>query len=399
MVQFQQSSIVNSLPPMFFFELVEKVARYRAKGIDIIDFGRGNPDQPTPVHIVEALKGAVDIPSNHGYAPHGGKLAFKQAIQQFYKEEYDVDLDIDSEITVFAGSVIGLAEIGQCLLEPGDVLMTTDPSYPIYHSTAKVAQAQVHTLPLTEARNFLPTYEDVMQDVAARTKLLMLNYPNNPTGAVATASFFEETVAFAKQHHIAVFHDFAYGAFGFDGEKPRSFLQTEGAKEYGIEVYTLSKTFNMAGWRVAFAVGNASIIRALNNFQDHTASGLFGAVQDAASAALNGPKKPVQELKNLYETRRNTLVTTFKDIGWEIEPSKGSFFVWAKIPALYTSEAFAEKLLVEAHVAVAPGTGFGPGGEGYVRLGLLESEDRIREAARRIANTGIFDYALLEGKG
>ncbi|MED3564507.1 aminotransferase class I/II-fold pyridoxal phosphate-dependent enzyme, partial [Bacillus xiapuensis] len=259
-----------------------------------------------------------------------------------------------------------------------------------YWSGVALAQAEMVTMPLREENHFLPDYAELSQEILTKSKLMFLNYPNNPTGAVATEKFFTETIKLAKQHNLCVVHDFAYGAIGFDGQKPLSFLQVEGAKEVGIEIYTLSKTYNMAGWRVGFAVGNQSVISAIELLQDHLYVSLFGAVQEAAAEALTGPQDCVMEQNRLYERRRNVLIDGLRTIGWEVTAPKGSFFAWLKVPSGFTSEEFANLLLDEAHIMVAPGVGFGNFGEGYVRVGLLTDEERLKEAIRRISYLEIF---------
>ncbi|CQR53695.1 aminotransferase class I/II-fold pyridoxal phosphate-dependent enzyme [Paenibacillus riograndensis] len=389
-MDFIPSRIVTELPGNYFNAMKAKIALYRSRGIDVIDLASGNPDQPTPEHIVAALKEAVDKPENQGYPPFYGKSATLEAIAAFYQREYGVGLDPETEVAVFSGSGIGVVGIPQSLLNPGDLLLTVDPAYPAYHAAAALAGARVHTIPAYEAEGFLPDYGTVPEELARQVKLLMLNYPNNPTGAVATAEFFERTLAFAARYGFPVLNDFAYGAFGFDGHKPVSLLQQPGGKEYGIETYTASKTFNMAGWRFGFAVGNASIIAALKHYHTQAYSTVFGAVQDAAAAALLGPQEGVAELGRLYERRRDVLVAGLRELGWEIKAPQGTFFAWFRVPEGYTAASFAACLLDEAQVAVAEGGGFGVQGREYVRVSLVNSEDKLNEAVDRIAAAGIF---------
>lgn len=390
MKHFQQSELLNTLPKQFFASLVEKVGKVVAQGHDVINLGQGNPDQPTPEHIVKSLQEAVEKPNHHKYSPFQGHHFFKEAIATFYKREYDVDINPDTEVAILFGGKAGLVEIPQCLLNEGDTVLVPDPGYPDYWSGVALAKAKMEYMPLKEVYHFLPNYEDINPEVLKSAKLMFLNYPNNPTGAVANAAFFNETVALANEHDICVVHDFAYGAIGFDGKKPLSFLQTRGAKDVGIEIYTLSKTFNMAGWRVGFAVGNESVIKAINLLQDHIYVSIFGAIQEAAATALLDKQTCVQELVDLYEDRRNVFIQGLQEIGWEVKAPKGSFFAWLKVPQGYTSEEFADKLLEEAHVVVAPGIGFGSFGEGYVRVGLLTSTERLQEAVQRIRELKIF---------
>lgn len=390
MKHFQQSELLNTLPKQFFASLVEKVGKVVAQGHDVINLGQGNPDQPTPEHIVKSLQKAVEKPNHHKYSPFQGHQFFKEAIATFYKREYEVDINPDTEVAILFGGKAGLVEIPQCLLNEGDTVLVPDPGYPDYWSGVALAKAKMEYMPLKEVYHFLPNYEDINPEVLKAAKLMFLNYPNNPTGAVANSAFFKETVALASEHDICVVHDFAYGAIGFDGKKPLSFLQTPGAKDVGIEIYTLSKTFNMAGWRVGFAVGNESVIKAINLLQDHMYVSIFGAIQEAAATALLDKQTCVEELVELYEERRNVLIHGLQEIGWEVMAPKGSFFAWLKVPERYTSEEFADKLLEEAHVVVAPGIGFGSFGEGYVRVGLLTSTERLQEAVQRIRELKIF---------
>jgi aminotransferase len=384
MREFEQSATLKRLPEQFFAKLVGKVRTLKEQGHDVINLGQGNPDLPTPGPIIKALKEAAGDPANHGYAPFQGHDYLKRAAADFYKREYDVDIDPEHEVAIMFGAKTGLVEISQCLLNPGDLALLPDPGYPDYMSGIALADAKTKMMPLLAENQFLPDYSKLSNEVLAEAKLAFLNYPNNPTAATATAEFFEETVALAKKHDICVVHDFAYGAIGFDGEKPRSFLQTEGAKNIGIEMYTLSKTYNMAGWRAAFAVGNRSVIESINLIQDHLYVSLFGAIQHAAAEALNGEQTAVKELAAVYERRRNAFVKGLADVGWEVTAPAGTFFAWLPVPAGSTSEEFADLLLEQAHVAVAPGSGFGPAGEGYVRAGLLDTEERLQEAAARI---------------
>jgi aminotransferase len=276
------------------------------------------------------------------------------------------------------------------LMNPGELLLLPDPGYPDYLSGVALADVRYDLMPLLSENDFLPDYSKLTEEQLEKAKLLYLNYPNNPTAATATKEFFEETVELANQHNIGIVHDFAYGALGFDGNKPLSFLETEGAKEVGIELYTLSKTYNMAGWRVGFAVGNAEMIEAINLLQDHLFVSLFPAVQHAGAVALTSDQSNVEELVELYERRRNTFIAACNQIGWKAEAPKGSFFAWLPVPEGFTSESFADFLLEKADVAVAAGNGFGTHGEGYVRIGLLVDEERLEEAVNRIEKLGIW---------
>ncbi|MFZ7767219.1 pyridoxal phosphate-dependent aminotransferase [Bacillus licheniformis] len=389
-MKFEHSDVLKQLPEQFFASLVKKVNEKIAAGHDVINLGQGNPDQPTPEHIVDTMAQAVRNPENHRYSSFRGSRSLKEAAAAFYQREYGVELDPEREVAVLFGGKAGLVELPQCLLNPGDTVLVPDPGYPDYWSGVELARANMETMPLTAYNQFLPDYSRIPKEVKEKAKLMYLNYPNNPTGAQATSAFFEETVRFAKSNGICVVHDFAYGAIGYDGKRPVSFLETAGAKDAGIEIYTLSKTYNMAGWRVGFAVGNASVIEALNLYQDHMYVSLFKAVQDAAAAALLSDQACVQEQNERYEKRRNAWIRAVRDIGWHADAPQGSFFAWMPVPDGYTSEAFSDLLLEKANVVTAPGIGFGKHGEGYVRVGLLTSEERLREAASRIAELNIF---------
>ncbi|OSX54746.1 pyridoxal phosphate-dependent aminotransferase [Anoxybacillus ayderensis] len=390
MKTFPQANLLQQLPKQFFASLVQKVNAVIAEGHDVINLGQGNPDQPTPAHIVNAMQQAVAKPAYHKYSPFRGYSFLKEAVATFYKREYGVTIDPEKEVAILFGGKAGLVEMPLCLLNPGDVVLVPDPGYPDYWSGVVLARARMEMMPLRAENDFLPDYEELHEDVVRQAKLMFLNYPNNPTGATATESFFKKTVSFAETYGIAVVHDFAYGAIGFDGKKPISFLQVEGAKDVGIEIYTFSKTYNMAGWRIGFAVGNESMIEAINVLQDHLYVSMFGAIQEAAAVALLQSQQCVEELVATYEARRNTFIRALNDIGWNVQAPAGSFFAWLPVPKGYTSETFANLLLEQAHVAVAPGIGFGEHGEGYVRTGLLTSEERLKEAAERIGRLQLF---------
>lgn len=381
---------LNRLPTQFFASLVEKVNARIAQGHDVINLGQGNPDRPTPPHIVRALQEAAPDPLYHKYPPFSGFRFLKEAIAKRYLEDYGVRLDPDTEVAILFGGKTGLVEISQCLLNAGDVCLVPDPGYPDYWSGVALAGARMSFMPLLESNGYLPDFAAIPADDVKKAKLMFVNYPNNPTAATAPASFYDETIRFAADNGIVVVSDFAYGAIGFDGKRPISFLERPGAKEVGVEMYTLSKTYNMAGWRVGFALGNAEVIRLINLIQDHYYVSLFGGIQAAAAAALTGPQDCVRELNAVYESRRNALFAALRRIGWEATPSAGSFFAWLPVPKRYGSAELADKLLTEANVVVAPGIGFGASGEGYVRVGLLSSEERLEEAVERIGKLGLF---------
>ncbi|PAV28266.1 LL-diaminopimelate aminotransferase [Virgibacillus profundi] len=384
------SDRLKNLPPQFFASLALKVAYAVNEGRDVINLGQGNPDQPTPLHIVKALQKAVENPETHKYSPFRGTDELRQAASDFYKQQYDVTIDPKTEVAILFGAKAGLVELPLALMNEDELMLLPDPGYPDYLSGAGLANVNYETMPLSAENNYLPDYGNLTEEHKRLAKLIYLNYPNNPTGATASLEFFEETIELAKESDIKVVHDFAYGAIGFDGKKPVSYMQAKGAKENGIELYTMSKTYNMAGWRVGFAVGNKHMIEAINLIQDHLYVGLFPAVQHAAAVALTADQSCVDDLVKLYEQRREVLIAECKRIGWDVTAPGGSFFSWLPVPEGYTSEGFTEFLLEKADVAVAAGNGFGKHGEGYVRVGLLVDEKRIKEAISRIEKLSIF---------
>ncbi|SFG62703.1 aminotransferase [Halobacillus alkaliphilus] len=384
MKQYKQSDAIQRLPDQFFAKLVKKLNDFQQqKGHNVLNLGQGNPDQPTPEHIVQSLQKAAENPEYHMYPPFQGFDFLKEAVATYYKREYEVDLDPSSEVAILFGSKSGLVELSQCFLNPGDTALVPDPGYPDYWSGVAMTDAVMEPMPLLEKNNFLPDYDAMDPEVLKQAKLMFLNYPNNPTSAVADQAFFEETIELADANDICVVHDFAYGAIGFDGEKPLSFMQVPGAKDVGVEIYTMSKTYNMAGWRVAFAVGNQSVIEALELVQDHYFVSLFGAVQEASATALLESQECVEELTDTYEARRDLLLEGLQSSGYRFQPCKGSFFVWVHVPNGYSSEEFADALLEQVGLFVAPGIGFGDYGEGFVRIGLNNSEETLRDAITR----------------
>jgi len=389
-IQIQPAARIRALPEQFFAALVGKANARAATGRDVINLGQGNPDLPTPQPIVERLKRAADNPLYHKYPPFRGFPFLKEAVARRYKEDYGVELDPATEVAILFGGKTGLIEISQCLLDPGDVCLVPDPGYPDYWSGVALAGAEMAFMPLLESNGFLPDYGAIDERTRERAKLMFLNYPNNPTSAVASRAFYEETVRFAQRNGIVVASDFAYGAIGFDGRRPVSFLEAPGAKEVGVEFYTLSKTYNMAGWRVGFALGNPQIVELINLIQDHYYCSLFGGIQEAAAEALMGPQTSVAELVAAYERRRDALFGALERIGWRAAKPAGSFFCWLPVPPGYTSSSFADLLLEQADVVVAPGNGFGEHGEGFVRLGLLAPEARLVEAIERIGRLRLF---------
>lgn len=381
---------LNRLPAQLFARLVATTQALQAEGHDVINLGQGNPDLPTPDHVVEAVRRAAGDIATHKYIPFSGLRSLRQAAADWYARKFSVALDPETELCILIGAKLGLQEISLCLLNEGDICLMPDPCYPDYWSGVALAGAEQYPMPLIAENRFLPDLTAIPKEVARAARLMFLNYPTNPTGAVATPAFFADVVDFARQHEIVVAHDLAYGDLLFDDHRPISFLQTPGAKEVGVEFCTLSKSYNMAGWRIGFAAGNKAVIAAMNLLQDHLNCSQWGAVQQAAIAALTGPQDCVEATRDEYQRRRDTWVEAARQAGWHVQPSAGSIFVWCPVPSSFTSESFADLLLRECHVVVAPGVGFGPAGEGYVRVSLTTPAHRLEEAARRIGQLGVF---------
>jgi LL-diaminopimelate aminotransferase len=375
---------IEQLPAYLFAEISRKIAEKRAQGVDVISFGIGDPDLPTPEHILDSMIEAARDPANHRYPESEGLPELHEAIARWYDRRFGVTLDPAKEVLPLIGSKEGIGHIALCFIDPGDVALVPDPGYPVYSVGTLLAGGEPYFLPLTEENEFLPDLDAVPGDVASRAKLLWLNYPNNPTGAVADLEFFERAVAFAKRHDIAVLHDGPYSEVAFDGYRPASFLQAAGAKDVGIEFHSLSKSYNMTGWRIGMAVGNARIIDALMRVKSNLDSGIPQAIQRMAITALDGPQDCIAEHSAVYERRRDRLVAALSKLGLRLRPPKASLYLWARVPEGTTSVQFATRLLEEAGVVVTPGIGYGPTGEGYVRLSLTIPDDRLEEGVRRI---------------
>jgi len=377
------ASRIESLPPYLFAELDKKLAAKRAEGVDVISLGVGDPDQPTPDHVVRAMQSAVAESTNHRYPSYYGSREFRQAVVDWYMRRFGVALDPETEVLALIGSKEGLGHLSFAFVDPGDEALVPDPGYPVYAISTLLAGGIPMSLPMPAERGFLPDFEDTA--VTARTKLLWLNFPSNPTAAVADRSTFEEAVAFAVEHGLLLAHDAAYSEITFDGYVAPSVLQVPGAKDVALEFGSLSKSSNMTGWRIGYCVGSAHAIRALSIVKTNLDSGQFTAVQQAAIAALSGPDRVLDELRATYQRRRDLVIGTLNGLGWELTPPLGSIYVW--LPALegQSSAGFADLLLDEAGVFVAPGTGYGPAGEGDVRISLTVPEDRLAEAMDRVA--------------
>jgi LL-diaminopimelate aminotransferase len=377
---------VQQLPPYLFAEISRKIAEKRAQGVDVISFGIGDPDLPTPPHVIEALKRAADDPVNHRYPETEGLPELRQAMARWYERRFGVTLDPDKEVVPLIGSKEGIAHVALCLVDPGDVALVPDPAYPVYAVGTMFAGGEVYPLPLREEHGFLPDLDAVPADVARRARVLWINYPNNPTAACATREFFEQVVHFARRYDIAVCHDLAYADVAYDGYVPPSFLEVPGAREVGIEFNSLSKAYNMTGWRVGMAVGNAVLVDALTRVKSNLDSGIPQAIQHMAIAAMEGPQDVIAQHNVVYQRRRDRMVEVLRAIGLKVEPPKASLYVWAKLPTGERSIDFATRLLEDTGVVVTPGIGYGAHGEGYIRLSLTTPDDRIDEGLRRLAS-------------
>jgi alanine-synthesizing transaminase len=378
---------INRLPPYVFAEVNAMKARARAAGEDIIDLGMGNPDQPTPPHIVEKLVEAVRNPRTHRYSMSRGVPGLRKALAGYYARRFGVELNPETECIVTLGSKEGLANLAQAITSPGDVLLVPSPSYPIHPYGFIIAGGAVRHLPVVPDHSFLLALERGMQDSIKKPVALVLNYPSNPTALVATLDFYAEVVDFCRRHEIYLLSDVAYAEIYFDGNPPPSVLQVPGARDVALEFSSMSKTYNMPGWRIGFAAGNKTLIQALARIKSYLDYGAFTPIQIAATAALNGPQDCVAEIRQRYKDRRDVLIESWAAAGWQIPSPPASMFAWAPIPPAFAhlgSLEFSKLLLREARVAVAPGIGFGEHGEGHVRIALVENRQRIRQAARSI---------------
>ncbi|GBE03943.1 glutamate-pyruvate aminotransferase AlaC [bacterium BMS3Abin09] len=380
-------SRVKRLPP-YVFAIVNKLKMdARQKGEDIIDLGMGNPDLPTPQHIVDKLTEAAQMPKNHRYSASKGITQLRLAVCEWYKRRYDVDLDHETEAVATIGSKEGLSHLAYAIVDPGDLILTPAPAYPIHPYSFILAGGDVRSIPVQRGADFFVAMEEVFRNAWPRPKILLINFPHNPTTTCTDIEFFKKIVDFAKENNVIVLHDFAYAELAFDGYKPPSFLQVPGAKDVGVEFYSLTKTYSMAGWRVGFCCGNREIVGALTTIKSYLDYGMFQPIQIASIIALRGPQECVGEIVQTYQNRRDVLIQGLKNAGWDIEPPKATMFVWAPIPERFKqmdSLEFTKYLLKEAGVAVSPGIGFGPAGEGFVRFALVENEHRIKQACRGI---------------
>ena len=377
---------VKKLPPYLFVEIDKKIKEVKEKGMDVIKLGIGDPDTPTPDYIIDRMVEEVRKPRNHTYPPDEGLDEFKEAVAQYYRQGHGVNLDPATETLPVIGSKEGIAHVHFAFVNPGDVNLVPDPGYPVYGKGTLFAGGEPYLMPLKEENNYYPVLEDIPADVLKKAKLLFINYPNNPTGAVATEDFFKRVIEFARKHNLLICHDAAYSELAFDNYQPMSILEVEGAREVAIEFNSLSKTFNMTGWRIGYAVGNAEALDTLSRFKTNIDSGLFQAIQYTGVEALTNPRRDVfiKEMQQMYQERRDVVAAGLKKMGWTVEPPQASFYFWAPVPAGHTSQSFVTKVLEETGVVVTPGSGFGEYGEGYFRIALTVDVPRMEEAMSRL---------------
>ncbi len=375
---------IEKLPPYLFVTISKKIAEKRAQGEDVITLAVGDPDIPTPRHVIERLCQAAQDPQNHRYPESEGLPQFRNAIAQWYEKRFGVTLEPDREILPLIGAKEGIGHIALCFIDPGDIALVPDPAYPVYSIGTMFAGGSSYYMPLTEDNDFLPDLDRIPAEIARKAKILWINYPNNPTAAVADHEFFERVVAFARKYDIAVCHDAPYTEVAFDSYRPVSFLEASGAMKTGVEFHSLSKSYNMTGWRVGMVVGNAGIIDALRRVKSNLDSGIPQAIQQAAIEALTGPQDCVTEHNTIYKRRRDRVLQTLNQIGLKARPPSASLYIWARVPAGYTSLEFATSLLEDAGVVVTPGIGYGKYGEGYIRLSLTVPDQRLEEALARL---------------
>lgn len=380
---------ISKTPKYLFAEIDKKKALAIEKGIDLIDLSIGDPDLPTPKYIIDSMKKALDDPSNHNYPPYEGTKEFRKAVADWYKRRFNVELNPDNEVMSLIGSKEGIAHIIFALIDPDDISLIPDPAYPVYKICTILAGGNPVLLPLTKQNNFLPDLESIDKNILLKAKLIFINYPNNPTAAIAPRSFLEKLVKFCKQNDIVLCSDLAYSEICFGDYRAESILEIPGAKDIAIEFHSLSKTFNMTGWRIGMAVGNKDIIKALAIIKTNVDSGAFKAIQKAAIDALNWDSDFTKSMNLIYEKRMKTLVDGLNSLGWNLNYTKATFYVWVPVPKGYTSTSFCETLLDKCGILVVPGNGYGESGEGYVRFCITADESRIKEAIDRMSKSNI----------
>lgn len=383
------SERLEQIPPYLFAEIDRKIAEAKAKGIDIISLGIGDPDKPTLQPVVDAMHKAIDNPKNHDYPPYNGTEGFRKGACEWMKKRFGVELNPDTEMLANIGSKEAIAHVFFAYVDKGDYTLVPDPGYPVYHNATIFAGGTPYEMPLLEENRYLPDFDKIPADVAKKAKLMFLNYPNNPTSATADLDFWKKAVDFCKKYDILLCSDMAYSEMTFDGYKAPSVLQVEGAKDVAIEFYSHSKSYNMTGWRVGFVCGNADAVKALGTIKNNIDSGTFKAIQEAATAAFTVDEKYISDLNKMYQERRDAAEEGFRELGWDIKPSKATFYLWLPVPHGMTSEEFVTAMLEKAHVVVPPGNGYGKYGEGYFRVALTKDVETIKECIKRMKDAGI----------
>lgn len=379
---------IRALPPYLFAAIDDMKQKAIARGVDIINLGIGDPDLPTPAPIIERLKQAAANPKHHQYPSYDGMLSFRTAVANWYKRRFHVEVDPKSEVLTLIGSKEGIGHIPLAFIDPGDVVLVPSPGYPVYPVATTFAGGTAYEMPLLKHNGFLPDLNAIPADIAKKAKLMFLNSPNNPTSVIAGKAFFQRVIDFAKTHHIIVCHDAAYSEIFYDGKRPASFLEAEGAMDVGIEFHSLSKTFNMTGWRIGFAVGRREVIAGLGKVKSNLDSGVFQAIQEAGITALESDEQLTDGLRAIYQERRDVLVSGLKNLGLQFETPAAAFYVWIEVPKGYTSTSFTAHLLEKAGIVTTPGNGFGNPGEGYIRMTITTGKDRLGEAVDRIKKIG-----------
>lgn len=384
MLNIELADRVKNLPPYLFAEIDRMKQEAISRGVDLIDLSIGDPDIPTPKHIVDAMKLAVEKPENHRYPSYEGMLSYRIAVADWYKKRFGVELDAKNEVLCLIGSKEGIGHIPLAFINPSDIVLVPSPGYPVYPVGTLFAGGIPYFMPLLRENHFLPDLMSIPEDVLKKAKLMFLNYPNNPTSASAGEEFFKEAIEIAKKYNIIICHDAAYSEIYYDGERPISFLNIQGAKDVGIEFHSLSKTYNMTGWRIGFAVGNKDILYGLGKIKTNLDSGVFQAIQEASIVALKTEDEVLSNIRNIYQERRDVLYNGLKEIGFSLNKPSATFYLWANVPKGFDSTRFVAFLLEKAGVLGTPGVGFGSYGEGYIRFALTQSVDRIKEAVNRI---------------
>ncbi|MFC1485173.1 LL-diaminopimelate aminotransferase [bacterium] len=374
----------KKLPPYLFAEIDRKKQELIKDGVDIISFGVGDPDMPTPDYILDAMKKALNNPAYHQYPFGKGLDSFRQEIAKWFKKRFEVDLDADTEIYPLIGSKEGITHLSLAFVNPGEIVLCPEPGYPAYGTSTLINHGEVYYMPLKEENNFFPDFKTIPENITKRAKIMFLNSPNNPTSRVYNVEQFEKAIDFAEKNDIIIAHDAAYSEIYYDNNKPISFLQVKNAKTIGVEFHSLSKTFNMTGWRIGFIVGNKDIVKGLATVKDNFDSGVFSAIQEAGAVALKYGDEHCMALRDIYQKRRDFFISEMKKIGWNVSVPEATFYIWTKTPNGYSSQECAGKLLNEAGIVVTPGNGFGPSGQGYIRFSLTLSEDVIKKAIDKI---------------